>query len=131
MTETWPIEDVPDADLLFLRIHKNNIRDACPLSIAFMNHGEGAQEGMSTDWSRYSTPQETLSRVLAARPTWSGGVIQMIVGEVRKIPEQIVQHAPFSDNPAHTNIKGRKETRERYLFMRIWKWAIPYPTSNR
>ena len=119
--ETWPIELVPDNDLLFMRVHQNNIRDGSPLPIAFMNHGAGEEEGMSTDWSKYSTPEQTISRIYEEKPTWKGGVIQMVVGDVRKIPDQIVQHAPLPKNQAHTNVKGRKDTKVRYLFMRIWK----------
>lgn len=123
---SWQIEFVPDTDVLFMRVHKNIIRDDSPLSIAFVNHGEGEEEGMSTDWDKYSTPEQTRNRVYDTRPSWKGGVIQMVVGDIREIPDQVVQHAPLPNNRAHTNVKGCKDTKERYLFMRIWKWAICY-----
>ena len=124
--ETWPIELVPDTNLLFMRVHQNNIREGSLLPIVFVNHGEGEEEGMSTDWNKYSTPEETKNRGYATRPSWKGGVIQMVVGDIRKITWQTVQHSPLADNRAHTNVKGRKDTQERYLFMRVWTWAIPY-----
>jgi hypothetical protein len=122
--ESWPIELVPDADLLFMRVHHNNIREGRLLPLVFLNHGEGEEDGMSTDWNKYSTPEETRNRVYKDKPTWKGGVIQMVAGEVRKIPNQVVQHAPLTDNRAHTNVKGRKDTQVRYLFMRSWTWVI-------
>lgn len=129
MSEAWPIESIPDADLLFMRIHRNNIVEGKPVVGVFINRGEGAQEGMSTDWSKYSTAEQT--RLRAQNPAWKGGVIQMVVGDVRKLPRQTVEHSPLPDNRSHTNVKGPKKesvesTQIRYLFMRIWKWAIEY-----
>ena len=127
MSEPWPIESIPDADLLFMRVHRNNIVDGKPVVGVFINRGEGEQEGMSTDWSEHSTAEPTKLR--ATNLAWKGGVIQMVVGDVRKLPRQTVEHAPLPDNCAHTNVKGPKKasvegTQVRYLFMRIWRWAI-------
>ena len=130
MSEPWPIEkDIPDADLLFMRVHRNYIQNGQPTPGVFQNHGEGEQEGMSTDWSRHSTAEQTKLR--ARNPAWRGGVIRMVVGDVRMIPRQTVEHAPLPDNRAHTNVKGPKRggvegTQIRYLFMRSWRWAINY-----
>jgi len=130
MNEPWPIEPVPDNALLFMRIHKNHIQDGRPVPGVFQNHGEGDDAGMSTDWNKYSTPQETLDRKIATSPTWQGGIIELVAGEVRKIPQQSVVHAPLSENRAHTNVKGPKKgkdaTEVRYLFMRNWRWAIEF-----
>lgn len=110
-----------------MRVHKNIIKaDDTIHAIAFRNHGEGDEDGMSTDWNKYSTPEETRNRAYKTKPSWEGGVVQMVVGDVRTIPDQIVQHDPLIDNPAHTNVKGRKDVRERYKFMQIWTWAIRY-----
>lgn len=131
MSEPWPIEQIPDADLLFMRVHRNRIQNNQPDAGVFQNHGEGEDAGMSTDWSHYSKPEETIKRKLAETPTWRGGVIQMLTGDVRKIPKQTVEHAPLPDNRSHTNVKGPKKggiegTQIRYLFMRSWRWAIDY-----
>lgn len=75
MSEPWPIESIPDADLLFMRVHRNNIAHGKPVVGVFINRGEGEQEGMSTDWSEYSTAEQTKLR--AANPAWRGGVIQI------------------------------------------------------
>lgn len=129
MSEPWPIEQIPDADLLFMRVHRNDIQNGQPIPGVFKNRGEGQQEGMSTDWSSYSTAEQTKLR--ATNPAWRGGVIQMGVGHVRKIPRQTVEHAPLPENRAHTNVKGPKSgsvegTQARYLFMKVWRWAIRY-----
>jgi hypothetical protein len=129
MSEHWPTEQIPDVDLLFMRVHKNDIQNGQPIPGVFKNRGEGEQEGMSTDWSKYSTPEQTKLR--AINQAWRGGVIQIVVGEVRKVPRQTVEHAPLRENRAHTNVKGPKKggiegTQIRYLFMRTWSWAIKY-----
>ena len=126
MSDNWPVENVPDYDLLYMRVHQVHLRDNSLSPKVFINHGEGDEEGMSTDWNKYSTPEETRNRIYAKKPTWKGGVIQMVVEDVWKIPDQVVQHAPLPDNRAHTNIKGRKDTQVRYLFMSIWQWVICY-----
>jgi hypothetical protein len=129
MSDAWPIEVIPDEDRLFMRVHRNRIQNDLPDAGLFQNHGEGGDAGTSTDWSRYSEPEDTIRRKLAEAPTWRGGVIQMAAGVVRNSPKQTVEHAPLPDNRAHTNVKGPKKggvegTRIRYLFMRSWKWAI-------
>ena len=129
MNEPWSIDDIPDEDLLFMRVHKNEIQGDKPVPGVFRNRGERDQEGMSTDWSHHSTAEQTKLR--ATNQAWKGGVIEMVVGDVRKIPRQTVVHAPLPDNRAHTNVKGPKSgsvegTQVRYLFMRIWQWAIKY-----
>lgn len=131
MSEPWPIEQIPDADLLFMRVPQNHIQNHEPIPGVFRNHGEGEQDGMSTDWSEHSTPEETIKRKLAVTPTWRGGVIQMVVGDVRRIPRQTVKHTPLQNNRSHTDVKGPKSggvegTQVRYLFMRAWRWAIEY-----
>jgi hypothetical protein len=131
MSDAWPIEQIPDEHLLYMRVHRNRIQNGQPDAGVFQNHGEGENAGMSTDWSHYSKPQETITRKLAVTPDWRGGVIQMVVSVVRKIPKQIVEHAPLPENRAHTNVKGPKKggiegTRIRYLFMRSWEWAIEF-----
>ena len=55
----WPPEKISDQDHLFMRIHKDfRESDGTPMPVAFRNHGEG----MSTDWQKYATPQETRRR---------------------------------------------------------------------
>lgn len=124
----WPVEHIPDSDRLFMRVHRNDIKDGRPAVGVFRNRGEGVDAGMSTDWSRYATPEETKGRAPAPA---KNAVIEMVVGDVRRIPEQVVEHAPDPErgNRAHTNVKGPKKanfagTQVRYKFLSIWRWAI-------
>ena len=132
--EMWVVEDIPSSDLLFLRIKHCHVDRGEPLPAAFRNHGSGDDLGMSTDWERYSTAEETRNR--ATEPTLYG-VISMRVGDARDVPGQTVVHSPiWPENRAHTNVvgpKSRKEARDvglssveiRLRFAQISEWRIP------
>ena len=78
---------------------------------------------MSTDWDKYSSPEETLQR---ARNPADNGVIQMVVGDVRQVPGLRVEHTPdFPRNRAHTDVYGEKSTEARVKLLRICTWVIP------
>jgi len=117
-TTPWSVEEIPDKDFLFMRVHIINVRDDIPTPGAFKNHGDG----MSTDWSKYSTAQETLRR---AKHSSKNGVIKMIVGEVRGLSGQRVEHTPIATNQAHTDIFGEKDEEIRIKFRRICRLVIP------
>jgi hypothetical protein len=124
---SWPIETIPDNDKLFMRIHENWIlQTGEPMPGAFRNQGSG----MSTDWNKYSTPEEALKR---ARVPSKNGIIQMQVSDVRKIPGQNIQHSPLPDNRAHTDVLGEKDRdpEVRIKFRRIYTWAIPYKAQRK
>lgn len=85
---------------------------------------------MSTDWSKYSTPEETQQR---ARDPELNGVIEMNVGNVREIPPLEVKHTPAPDNRAHTDVcnvptKKSSKTKVRVKLARISSWIIPIET---
>lgn len=117
----WDSEAVPDQALLFMRIHRVWIRDGELLPGVFQNRGAG----MSTDWNKYSTPSETQKR--AIDPSMNG-VIQLVVGDVREIPQQKVVHTPNRErnNRAHTDVFGEKDTEARLKFKRISSWIVPF-----
>ena len=101
----WPIEVVPDADSLYMRllamfVVAGEIQPGC-----FRAHGTDDSRGMSTDWDKYSTPAETRKRA-ESKPPSAYGVLSMIVGSVRGIEGLSVRHAPSSSNQAHTNVNG-------------------------
>lgn len=57
--EQWESESIPDVDLLFMRVHKAVLSEnGEPIPSSFRDHG-GA---MSTEWNKYSTPEETLDQ---------------------------------------------------------------------
>ena len=122
---TWQPEQIPDEDRLFMRVHTTWIPRGEVSPGAFQNRPAGAT-GMSTDWQRYSTPEQTRQR--SKKPS-EQAVIELIVGEVRGLPWQTVEHKPFSDNRAHTEVVGEKDEEVRLKLTRMYRWAIQ-PASS-
>ncbi len=113
----WDVEEVPSSDVLYYRVHVNNIDNGKPIPGAFRDIGDS----MSTDWSKYSTASESQLR---ARKPEKNGIIELNVGSVRSIP-QVVIHSPDLDlgNRAHTSVIGDKSTKVRFKLMSIYKWV--------
>jgi hypothetical protein len=120
-TVMWPVEEVPDNDRLFMRIHKNHLTNDDFLLMVFRNRGRG----MSTDWEKYATPDQTKGR---AKEPQDNAVISMVAGDVRRVPRQSIEHDPQPENRAHTEVAGEKDKKKnpeaRVKFSRIWKWEI-------
>jgi hypothetical protein len=119
----WPAEAIPDADFLYLRVPR---RSWIENKLAVFRDHEGA---MSTDWEKYSTPEETRQR--ARRNPADYGVLRMECRLVRSVP-QAVEHSPDSlrNNRAHTNVIGEKSPEVRLKLSRISGWAIPVPDQD-
>lgn len=117
----WPPEQIPDRDRLFMHIHKTWRRNGAVSPGAFENHGAG----MSTDWEKYSTPEQTRER---ARVPEKNAVISLVAGEVREVPGQKVEHTPDVErsNRAHTDVLGEKDEEVRLKLKRIAGIAIPF-----
>lgn len=114
----WKSENIPSEDELYVFIHCQWIRNGRVVPGFFKNRPDEETGAMSTDWSKYATPDDTQQR--ARKPNVSG-VGRLDVGAVRKIGEdtafqQIVVHTPIQnsptlpDNRAHTDVRGPKET---------------------
>ena len=130
----WIVEDIPDADRLFLRVNARQLTGGV-LAPAIFREQNGS---MSTDWEKYSTPQESQSR--ARRPDVTG-IVALVAGGVRRIPELRVRHSPdvAHRNRAHTDVFGieqphglpptvqKTRLRER-LFDQFNTWLIPPST---
>ncbi|MEX2411974.1 MAG: hypothetical protein WD607_11535 [Candidatus Paceibacterota bacterium] len=124
----FEVEEIPDEDSLYMRVHKNWIRDG-ELNPGTFRNNEG---GMSTDWSKYSDPEQTRNRVIAYdKEPDNYGILGMNVGDVRKIPDQVVIHKPLDDNRSHTDVEGVKETKQRVLYLEIVNWEITLPNLNQ
>ena len=120
----WPVEDIPDDDRLYMRVHHVNIVDGEPTPGAFKDH----DGGMSTDWEQYSTADQTRRR---ARNLMDVGVISLVAGEVRHIPPLTVVHEPLDDNQAHTEVFGDKRAPEiRVKLGRIYQWEVRYEEQD-
>jgi hypothetical protein len=113
----WPVETIPDIDNLYYRIHKMWIVGSEITPGVFRNIGRG----MSADWDKYSTPEQ--SRQRAKMPN-DNAVVELNVGDVRHIPDQNVEHTPSKKNRSHTDVTGEKDEEVRIKFRRICSWAI-------
>jgi hypothetical protein len=125
----WPKEPIPNEDPLYKRVPAVDIIDDAVGLRTFRDQGSG----MSTDWGKYSTPEQTKAR--ATNPDWCGGVINLMAGQVRLISGLTVEHEPdrLTNNRAHTEVFGDKKSdpQVRVMLRRISKWALRYnkPTA--
>ena len=117
----WPVEEIPDQDFLYRRIHRVHWRkDEKPEPGAFKNPKDS--EAMSVDWAKYSTPHQARARM--GRPE-ENAVAQLICGVVRTISSQRVEHAPIAENQSHSQVIGKKSERIRMQLSRICEIVIP------
>jgi hypothetical protein len=134
MSDRWPVEAIPNADTLYVRVHRQWLRDGHVLPGCFQNRPDEATGATSSDWAKYATPDETRQR--ARRPEMNA-VVALNVGRVRTIPEQRVIHSPVQfdpelpDNRAHTDVAGPKESAPevRRLFVRIATLVLALPPA--
>lgn len=122
----WEIEKITADAILYYRIHKGYVVDGQLIPGTFKERGEGENRGMSTDWNKYSTAEEALSR---SRNPLDNGIVSFITEEVREIKDIVVEHAPEPDNRAHSHIKGippkkPMKTRIRRQLLDTCKWEI-------
>lgn len=119
---SFPIEEIPDADALFMRAHRNLLRDGQIVPGVFRVQGEG----MSVDWSKYASPEDTRMR---ARKPLDNGVLAMIAGKIRSEASLAVNHSPENENRAHSEIILPQDdedlTEARIKLRRIATLVIP------
>lgn len=101
-------EDIPDDAILYMRVHKVwwSKKKKRFGTDAFKDSGEGAQKGMSTNWSKYASDEQT--REKATSSAGDNYVVAMKVGDIRKIPGLTVTFSPLPDLPGHTDVIGEK-----------------------
>lgn len=117
------LEQIPNEDSLYYRVHKSFVIEGKIIPGVFKERGDGDSKGMSTDWAKYSTAKEALSR---SKVPNDNGILQAIVGEIRSVG-LAVEHAPLPDNYSHTNVKGldADSTELRRKLLKIFSsWAI-------
>jgi len=103
-------EEIPDNDNLYYRIHNSYIREGELTPGVFKEKGGG----MSTDWSKYSTAEQSLNR--APNPK-DNGIVKFEVGSVRKT-KLTVEHFPIPENQSHTDVIGIPPKGEFKISMR-------------
>ncbi len=98
----WSIEDIPDSDKIYYRMHEDHYKDDPKqiLGSGFRPQGKS----MSTDWNEYSTPIRSWKR---AKEPEKNKIVILNAGKVRKIPLEVV-HAPDlkRKNRSHTDVIG-------------------------
>ena len=109
----WEIEEIPDQDILFYRIPRVWFPDGILNTAAFRN--TQPSDGMSTDWNKYSTARETRRRS-QRHPPEEYAVVQLVAGEVRRMPDQTVVHSPKADNRAHTATSSSDSSADGVLY---------------
>jgi hypothetical protein len=126
---SFPKEDIPNNSKLYYRVHITNIIDGAVVPGSFKELGSG----MSTDWEKYSTPEQSLKR---ARVPIENSIVHFVVGELRSIPLE-VEHTPDDElnNQAHTDVKGISgvnKQKVRLNLLGLFKWEIlpPVPVKR-
>lgn len=117
----WAVEPIPGEERLYYRVHKTSLNDTGVRPGAFRDVGSS----MSTDWEKYSTPEESRAR---ARTPADNAIVSLLTGGVRKIPPLRVEHSPDPElnNRAHTDVFGNKKApRVRVMLRRLSVMEIP------
>ncbi len=120
ITSAWQKEHISDEDFLYRRVHRKLLNSSGGVRAGAFTDHKGA---MSTDWNRYSSPEETRNRISGLSPE-EFAVVALPVSEVRNLG-QIVEHDPLPDNRAHSNVIGEKDAEVRLKLTRICKIVIP------
>ena len=118
----WPIEQIPDADSVFMRAHETYFRDG-ELEPGVFTSKEGP--GMSVDWDKYSSKEQTRQR---AKKPEKNAVISLSVGGIRKIDQLDVAHRPELGNRAHSEVDlptHEELTEIRFKLNRLAQTVIP------
>lgn len=112
----WPIEDIPDVDGLYMRVHPMYFFPDGELNPGVFRPRSGP---MSTNWARYSTPEDTRQGAKQKTPPSDYSVLSLPVGPVRHEAGQAVEHSPQFDNRSHTDVIGTRDNEARLKLLRM------------
>ena len=129
----FPIEEIPNTDKVFLRIHKVNLnldkeeeKEKIKPYHSFEQKGE---DGLSVDWSKYATAENTKLR---AKKPEDNGVVSFSVNQLRDVsltvvhkPQNYQAHSLIKDIPKKINDLGI-----RLILRDICKWEIHYKSDE-
>lgn len=109
LNDEWRAEEIPNADFLYMRVHKQFVRDGKLQAGAFRNQPKSdPNAGMSTDWEKYSTPERTQRRAKIPSDNY---VVKFRVGAERAIPGQSVIHTPDKLPRSHRCVRRKDKNR--------------------
>jgi hypothetical protein len=123
---SYPVEEIPDEYRLYRRVKDNRFNaKGRPMPGAFTENGKG----MSSDWSKYSTPEESLRR--SPEPA-RFGIVSLEVTLVRGLG-LLIEHTPrFPHNQAHTDVSGHGDDEEiRLELARLAEVHGPVPPPRK
>ena len=144
---TWEKELIPNEDRIYCFVHKANVdykNGGKPRAAAFQNTPRDGSN-LSSDWSKYSTPEETKNRIgkqfKANSQNFKNpndyGVLQFEVGFLRQEElRQEIEHDPIfnpmeldgiPNNQSHTIIIGEKDEETRLKMKEMSVWVIEAP----
>jgi hypothetical protein len=125
----WQIEVIPNQDFVFRRVHVNEGINWPDIHKIQPNIFRSDQDGMSVNWNKYATADETLG----SNPT-KNGVIKLEVGKIRHEPEHLdVIHTPIHSNRAHSSVIGispSNKAKTRKKLSMLASWVIFPPVSK-
>jgi len=93
----FPVEDIPDSDVVYRRAHRSRMRDGKPTVGVFT----AVDGGMSVAWSKYSSAEESHSR---SKNPHDNAIVELSVGDIRNLVKLQVDHAPEASNRSHSNV---------------------------
>lgn len=101
---------IPDEHSVYSRVHINFCPEGDKIPPSCIKNTPEGHDGMSCDWSHYSTPKQTRDRGKQSPENYR--VADFSVGKVRTVPDQRVEHTPSLRNRAHSTIWGPKRDSE-------------------
>jgi hypothetical protein len=124
----WAAEAIPNEAHAYMWAHRTYFRGKMLLPGVFRVRGDG----MSTDWDKYSTPEETQAR---AKNPEDNAVLRLPVASIRAIKNLDIKHTPKSEPPpnrAHSDVlgipnSGEEQTEIRASLLEIASIVIPAP----
>ena len=129
----WPVEKIPDADVLYYRVHKRRyletshaLPEDAPQDELPPNLFKFIKGDLSVDWSKYTTPQKSKDR---ANVPDDNGIVEFEAGAVRAQGHTVV-HTPVHTPPeqrnrAHSSVCG-DEPKVRITLSRIAQWTAGF-----
>ena len=120
LSVSWEAEAIPDADEVYMRAHRTHFTPKGELRPGVFRD-QGA--GMSADWSKYATPEETRAR---AKTPEANAVLALGVGALREVETLSVVHEPLAEeaNRSHSEVFGTKTEEVRLKLLRLHRRAI-------
>jgi hypothetical protein len=110
----WAAELIPNEAHAYMRAHRTYFRGKVLLPGVFIVRGDG----MSTEWDKYSTPEETQAR---AKNPIDNAVLRLPVAGIRAIKNLEIKHTPQSEPPnrAHCDVLGIPNSGEEQTEIRV------------